>query len=98
MAEHDNRESRKAPERSFIKPSQDNLIEVVWGGDRIEKKKGLPLSGRRIGESWECSTHPNYPSKVTLGDGSTRFLHEVLGHDLPILFKFLDAREDLSVQ
>ena len=82
----------------FIKPSPDNLVEVVWGGTLIEKQKGLPASRRSIGESWECSTHPNHPSKVALEDGSDLYLDEALGHSLPILFKFLDAREDLSVQ
>lgn len=100
--------------RSFIKPDPDNLVEVVWGGDLIEKLKGLEPSGKRIGESWECSTHPDHPSMVTLGSGvriplpdvldlmgesilGPRVYHAYQGR-LPVLVKFLDAREDLSVQ
>jgi mannose-6-phosphate isomerase len=98
----------------FIKPSISNLVEAVWGGNRIEAFKGLPTTGKRIGESWECSTHPSHPSMVSLTDGATISLDElldlagedVLGREIcrefegrvPILVKFLDARENLSVQ
>ncbi len=99
---------------SFIKPSTSNLVEAVWGGNRIEALKGLPSTGINIGESWECSTHPSHPSMVSVANGNTISLIELLdfaGEDvlgreiwkqfegqLPILVKFLDAREDLSVQ
>ncbi|MFC1954783.1 type I phosphomannose isomerase catalytic subunit [Chloroflexota bacterium] len=96
----------------FIKPN-DNLVELVWGGNYIEQMKGLPHSGRHIGESWECSTHPDKPSKLTFSDGSTIPLTDYikdnkieilgrcarnLGDRLPIMVKFIDARENLSVQ
>ena len=97
----------------FIKPDE-NLVEAVWGGSCIERLKGLPPSGRRIGESWECSSHPEHPSVVTLSDSSRAPLadylrgkgEQVLGEELarfhgdrlPVLVKFIDAREDLSVQ
>lgn len=100
--------------RGFIKPDPDNLVEVVWGGDLIEKLKGLEPSGRRIGESWECSTHPDHPSMVRLGNGVRMLLLDIVNLEgerilgervyrdfkgrLPVLVKFLDAREDLSVQ
>ncbi|MCL0084357.1 hypothetical protein M1N82_02315 [Dehalococcoidia bacterium] len=98
----------------FIKPAADNLVELVWGGDHIEKMKGLPPSGRSIGESWECSTHPRHPSRVRLNEDleiTVIDLLSLMGEDilgrgiasefkgqLPILFKFIDARQDLSVQ
>ncbi len=98
----------------FIRPEPDNLVEVVWGGELIEKLKGLAPSGRPIGESWECSTHPSHPAKVKLNDGTRADLSEIIGAfedgilgphiarefegRLPVLVKFLDAREDLSVQ
>ncbi len=101
-------------QHGFIKPASDNLVEVVWGGDRIEQMKGLPPSNRRIGESWECSTHPQHPSSVRLDDGLQLSLRDAVaampeeilgtqvaqefGETLPVLIKFLDAREDLSVQ
>ncbi|MDD5092869.1 MAG: hypothetical protein PHV74_00600 [Dehalococcoidia bacterium] len=114
MGHYKNREKIKSLARSFIKPATDNLVEIVWGGDHIEKMKGLPPSGKKIAESWECSSHPQHPSTIHLQDGSAIPLsdllalmsEDILGHQmaeefigrLPILFKFLDAREDLSVQ
>ncbi len=99
---------------SFIKPAADNLVEVVWGGANIEKLKGLPSSGKSIGESWECSIHAKHPSLVPLKDETKILLYELiegmpedtLGSEifrefngqLPILVKFLDARDNLSVQ
>jgi mannose-6-phosphate isomerase len=104
--------SKQKSKLPFIKPN-DNLVELVWGGNYIEQMKGLPHSGRNIGESWECSGHPDNPSILTISDGPTIPLTdyikgnkiEILGRHarnfggrLPILVKFIDARENLSVQ
>lgn len=104
--------SKRKRDIPFIKP-KDNLVELVWGGNYIEQMKGLPPSGRHIGESWECSGHPDNPSMLTISGGSTipltdyitskrieilgRHAQDFGGH-LPILVKFIDARENLSVQ
>ena len=104
--------SKQKSKLPFIK-TNDNLVELVWGGNYIEQMKGLPHSGRHIGKSWECSGHPDNPSILTISDGSTIPLPdyikgkktEILGRHarnfggrLPILVKFIDARENLSVQ
>ena len=97
----------------FLKPA-DNLVELVWGGSYIEQMKGIPPSGRNIGESWECSTHILHPSHILISDGSETTLDDLLAlkgkailgkginkefnSTLPLLVKFIDAREDLSVQ
>ncbi|MDY6834307.1 MAG: type I phosphomannose isomerase catalytic subunit [Chloroflexota bacterium] len=99
--------------KRFLKPSE-NLVELVWGGSYIEQMKGLPVSGHNIGESWECSGHTHNPSQIRGDDGSliplpqiiSSMSEEILGkhiakefnNTLPILAKFIDAREDLSVQ
>jgi len=101
------------PGYGFIRLA-DNLVELVWGGYHIEQMKGLPASGRSIGESWECSGHYQHPSTAILQDGSeiplNRLIDEMgdeilgpdiagdFGHRLPVLVKIIDAREDLSVQ
>ena len=101
------------PGYGFIRLA-DNLVELVWGGNRIEQIKGLPASGKSIGESWECSGHSQHPSTAIMEDGSEKPLNrlidemgdEILGPDiardfgnrLPVLVKIIDAREDLSVQ
>jgi phosphomannomutase/mannose-6-phosphate isomerase class I len=100
--------------KGFVKPKKDNLIELVWGGDYIRRLKCLPFSEKKIGESWECSSHFQHPSIVDVRkDMDIPFPHllnlmgeECLGSDtarefkgeLPILVKYIDAREDLSVQ
>ncbi|MFH1105774.1 MAG: type I phosphomannose isomerase catalytic subunit [Candidatus Aenigmatarchaeota archaeon] len=96
---------------AFIKPSSA-LVELVWGGSRIEKMKGLKPSGRKIGESWECSSHPQHASALTVGKRDF-LLPEIIKSaaegmlgacaaeefgELPILVKLIDANENLSVQ
>ena len=93
---------------------EPNLHPVVWGGDQIERWKGLPDSGRPIGESWEVSAVPSSLSIVANGAYRGKDLAaviaahpvEVLGrhvaaeydNQLPLLVKFIDARRDLSIQ
>jgi len=75
--------------------------------------KQLP-AGRPIGESWEVSAYPGMTGVVTDGPCAgvsldtlcREFPHEILGEQLleqdirefPLLIKFIDARELLSVQ
>lgn len=91
-----------------------SLHEKVWGGHRIEPFKGLPSTGRPVGESWEISAVPGKESVVAEGPLAGRTLTslveeygaELLGHgfqersgwEFPLLLKFIDAAGDLSVQ
>jgi len=84
-----------------------------WGGRRLEKllQKRLP-AGEAIGESWELVSLPGNESVVRSGPLAGRTLHELVrrwGTDLlgdaalvdgrfPLLVKFLDACQNLSVQ
>lgn len=43
-------------------------------------------------------THPNGPSSVKIGSGEEIPLRQVLGRDLPFLFKILSVRKALSIQ
>ncbi len=86
--------------------------DYIWGGQRLKKdfNKDFPLNP--LAETWECSTHPNGPSKIVTGEFKGRILPEVLNEhpeflgvhsktksgELPILIKFIDALNDLSVQ
>jgi mannose-6-phosphate isomerase len=87
-------------------------MEKIWGGRRLEAllRKDLP-PGAAVGESWEVSDHPAGESRVANGPLRGRPLHDAClewGGDLldgppetgrfPLLVKFIDAREDLSVQ
>lgn len=87
--------------------------EKVWGGRSLERllSKSLPPDVP-IGESWECADLEGGVSHVARGPAQGRTLHELMeewGTDLlgraepvdgrfPLLIKFLDARENLSVQ
>ncbi len=88
-----------------------DLHETIWGGDSLTVYAAKVISpGAQIGESWETANesvavHPPYAG-YTLGELvellGTRLIgwraEEVLGHRFPLLTKFLDARQWLSVQ
>lgn len=90
------------------------LKSVLWGGDSICPYKGIESSEKNIGESWEISVVPGHVSKVSEGDFSGRSLTELidmygsllLGTEVferyngrfPLLIKFIDAADNLSVQ
>ncbi|GJM26195.1 MAG: mannose-6-phosphate isomerase [Phycisphaerae bacterium] len=85
----------------------------IWGGRKIQTRfdKTLP-AGVNIGESWELADLENDQSVVASGSMQGRTLSELVtewGNDLlggislfegrfPLLIKYLDAREHLSVQ
>lgn len=92
----------------------DIFKETLWGGHRILPFKGIPADGRAIGESWELSGIAGSESVVVGGayDGLTltqlaeKGGAELLGVDnfrrfgakFPLLVKFIDAAQPLSVQ
>lgn len=88
--------------------------EKIWGGDRIQRFKGNPPTARNIGESWEISGVAGSETPVSGGPLGGARLSELLpklgarlvgsgvfrrfGTEFPILVKFIDAAQDLSVQ
>ena len=85
--------------------------DSLWGGRRLndEFEKNIPMTP--LAETWECSTHPDGPSWVVGGEFDGRTLADVLKEhpeylgthpntngELPILIKFIDAQNDLSIQ
>lgn len=85
--------------------------DYIWGGTRLKKDFGKNLPQNPLAETWECSTHPDGPSLVASGEFIGKTLAQVLkdhpeylgthpdsGHELPILIKFIDAKQNLSVQ
>ncbi len=85
---------------------------AIWGGRRLESLLHKPLpEGDDFGESWEIVDHGQDQSVVTGGPFAGKTLGSLVrteGRDLfgnapvpaqfPLLFKFLDAHRDLSVQ
>jgi mannose-6-phosphate isomerase len=85
----------------------------IWGGRRLERLLGKRLpEGEPIGESWEIADLENDQSVVTVGPARGKTLGNLVkewGADLlggaklfdgrfPLLIKFLDANNTLSVQ
>ncbi len=87
---------------------------VIWGGNRITQFKGIPSEDNNIGESWEISGIPGHESVVAEGkykgyklsdllennslDIFGKSLTERFGSKFPLLIKFIDSSDDLSVQ
>lgn len=92
---------------------EPNLHTVVWGGERLCRWKGLREQDH-VGESWEVSAVESSPSIIGNGQYAGKTLPEIVaeapeeilgkavakryGGKMPLLVKFIDARNDLSIQ
>ena len=90
------------------------LKSMIWGGEKMRQYKALETDQKNIGESWELSGVPGNESVVSNGEfaGRTitelikeygpallgRKVYEAYGENFPLLIKFIDARDDLSIQ
>jgi mannose-6-phosphate isomerase len=83
------------------------IAEAVWGGQRLAREYGMDPGGKaNCAEAWVLSAHPKGSSVVANGAFAGQPLaalvqtHPALfgGAGLPLLIKFIDARQDLSVQ
>ncbi|MCI8430291.1 MAG: ROK family protein [Lachnospiraceae bacterium] len=86
--------------------------DYLWGGRRLIEEYGKKYDGEVLAETWELSCHPDGPSEIVNGSYAGKTLQqyidaegkEVLGtncrrfRDFPILTKFIDARDNLSIQ
>jgi len=77
---------------------EDLFLEKIWGGDALRRRlnKALP-AGKKIGESWELSAHSNGVSRIKNGPLKGKPITEIIP-GFPLLFKFIDANDRLSVQ
>ena len=88
-----------------------SLHETIWGGQRLRTVAGKPLpEGARIGEAWETALdsevitapHAGQPLGALVETYGEALLGAraiaVYGHRFPLLAKFLDAHDWLSVQ
>ena len=85
--------------------------DYVWGGRRLIEEYGF-AGGEICAEAWVLSAHPDGASTIEGGDFAGKTLAEyiklngakILGtncrhfENFPVLIKFIDAKENLSVQ
>lgn len=90
------------------------LKQTLWGGDKIVPFKHLADDVTGIGESWEISDVEDNESVVINGPDKGLNLAEMVrkyreelvgeanykrfGNKFPLLIKFIDAKQDLSIQ
>jgi len=90
------------------------LKEKIWGGNKLSKLLGKNSEANNIGESWEISNVKGNISIVNNGFLKGQSLEDILsiygteilgvknfkkfGTQFPLLIKFIDAKEDLSIQ
>ncbi len=92
-----------------LKPSGKDYL---WGGRRLIEEYGKEFDREKLAETWELSCHPDGPSYVDSGEYKGETLSEyilmegkkVTGthsrpyEQFPLLIKFIDAHDDLSIQ
>lgn len=90
------------------------LKERLWGGTKLKEVLGKQITSEITGESWELSGVDGDISVVSNGSLKGRSLNGLLkenskailgtqvvdrfGEEFPILIKFIDAKQDLSIQ
>lgn len=95
----------------FFKPIYK---QVVWGGNNIKSFLNRNIEEENIGESWEISAHSNGISQILNKAFNNENLYELFNDKnrrkeifgnkclemdrFPILVKFIDAKENLSIQ
>lgn len=85
--------------------------DYLWGGSRLNLDFRKNLTVKPLAETWECSTHPDGISMAASGEHAGQNLTQILMEqpeymgkyanprgELPCLIKFIDARQNLSVQ
>ena len=90
------------------------LKQTLWGGDKIIPFKHINTQMERVGESWEISGVKDNETIVANGPDKGKSLNQLVseqkaklvgeenyqrfGDEFPLLVKFIDARQDLSIQ
>ena len=90
------------------------LKQTLWGGDKIIPFKRLNTKMEQVGESWEISGVKDFETIVANGPDKGKSLNQLVsemkdqlvgkenyerfGDEFPLLVKFIDAHQDLSIQ
>ena len=90
------------------------LKSTIWGGEKIVPYKQIASDQKQVGESWELSGVKGNESVVAEGPEAGTTLPQLIarhgaallgkanferfGEEFPLLIKFIDAQQDLSIQ
>lgn len=82
---------------------QPTLKNYLWGGSRLKTLFGRYSAEEKVAESWEVSVHPDGESRTEEGTLSDYLAKNPLavgaeGGEFPVLIKYIDAKQNLSVQ
>jgi len=85
--------------------------DYLWGGSKLKEKYNKHTDLEICAESWELSAHPNGESVVDSGEVKDWVFSEYLNNNhttvgkkgeafdfFPMLIKFIDAKDNLSIQ
>ncbi len=85
--------------------------EIIWGGNKLKNMYGKKADFENIAESWELTVRPDGMNVIengeyagmTLGEYIDKATYAVIGEGyggdrFPLLIKFIDARDRLSIQ
>lgn len=92
-----------------LKPS---CKDYIWGGTKLKEKFNKVYDEEILAETWELSCHDDGPSYIVSGEYNSLTLKEYLGkmgkvalgtncekfENFPVLIKFIDAKDNLSIQ
>lgn len=87
------------------------FVDYLWGGTRLRTEYGKVSDMNPLAESWELSCHPNGPCTIENGPYAGKQLLQYLRENpshlfagaapdeaFPLLIKFIDAQQALSIQ
>jgi mannose-6-phosphate isomerase len=87
------------------------VADNIWGGTRLIEEYGIKTDKNPAAEAWVLSCHPAGPSTILNGEYAGKTLQEVYLSDksicgtkgqkyefFPLLIKFIDAKQNLSIQ
>lgn len=80
--------------------------DIIWGGDLLKTGYNKKCDSEKLAESWELTVRKDGMSIIDNGEYAGMTLAEYLGltanedgeYNFPLLVKYIDARDDLSVQ
>ncbi len=83
--------------------------EMIWGGKRLKEKFGFDIPSNTTGECWAVSAHPEGDCMIEgeefagwtlskLYEQRRDLFGNFKSEDFPLMVKFIDANQDLSIQ